>query len=136
LFCGFDAAHMPHRFALETCVPHVHVRLTKREKTMNSRYLLTIAATAMLPLAVTAQSTHSDPADPAAATQGLQHESAFRNYQRWREAEESPAKAWRAMNDELAAPSGMEGMDKRMPAMDAAMHSSDTHTMPHRHERK
>jgi hypothetical protein len=106
---------------------------------MTSRYLMAIAATAILPFAVAAQPARpgpAAPADPAAATRSPQYQSAFDNYQQWQGPQESPAKTWRATNDALAnAESGMTGMDGGMPAMNMnkPMHDSD---MPHRQEGK
>lgn len=103
---------------------------------MKFRYLMAIAATAILPFAVAAQPVRPDPADPGAATHSPQYQSAFDNYQQWQEPQESPAKTWRATNDALAnAASGMPGMEGGMPAMNM------NKTMPgggmaHRHEGK
>lgn len=91
---------------------------------MNTGYLITIAVTAIVPVAAGAQPPATDPASPAAAASAPRYESAFRDYLQWREPQQSPAKTWRTVNDEVAAAA--------MPAMNAAMPMSDG-GMPQRH---
>jgi hypothetical protein len=104
---------------------------------MKSGYLIKLAAMATLPLAVSAQAARTGPADPASPVRAPQYESAFRDYQRWREPQESPAKTWRATNDEVGkgAP-GMAAMGDGMPAMHTDMPASGADRMPHQHEGK
>lgn len=74
---------------------------------------MALAASAMLPPAAFAESPQADPADPAIAVPTPKYESAFRDYQSWKDAQESPAKTWRAMNDRVAqSAGGMADMGK------------------------
>lgn len=106
---------------------------------MTSRYLMVVAATAILPFAVAAQPARpgpADPADPAAASASPRYQSAFDNYQQWQEPQELPAKTWRATNDALAnAASGLPGMDGGMPTMNMNKPMAGG-GMAHRHEGK
>lgn len=78
---------------------------------MKSALSIALAASAMWPLAVFSKSLQADPADPGAAVPPTKYESATRDYQPWKDLQESPAKTWRAMNDGVTQDaSGMEGM--------------------------
>ncbi len=96
---------------------------------MNTGYLITIAVTAIVPVAAGAQPPATDPANPAAAASAPRYESAFRDYRQWREPQQSPAKTWRAVNDEVArAAEGMPAMNADMPMSDGGMlHRHDGH---------
>jgi hypothetical protein len=84
---------------------------SNNEDIMKFALPIALAMSAMLSSAAFAESTQADPADPAAAVPALKYESAFRDYQPWKDAQESPAKTWRAMNDEVGQPAGgMAGM--------------------------
>jgi hypothetical protein len=96
---------------------------------MNIGYLMTIAVTAILPVAVCAQAAATAPADPLATVPELRYESVFRDYRQWREPQQSPAKTWRTVNDDLARPAaGKPEMNADMPMPESAMpHQHDSH---------
>jgi len=96
---------------------------------MNIRYLITVAVTAIFPVAVCAQPAATAPANPFATVPELRHESAFRDYRQWREPQQSPAKTWSAANDEVArSAAGKPAMHADMPMPENAMsHKHDSH---------
>lgn len=77
-----------------------------------------IFALALAPLAVIAQDKpmQADPADPAEIVPASQYESAFHNFRAFVDLKESPAKAWRAANDEMGRVGGHMGQIDETPA--------------------
>lgn len=77
------------------------------ERNSSARWALRVLM-ALLPLSSSAQNQE---ADPAAPTQGAapHYESAFRNYQAAADSGETPDKAWRAANDQVARLRGHAG---------------------------
>ena len=67
-----------------------------------------------------AQSTQADPADPRMPVPALSYQSVFKNYQPPSEETPSPAKNWRATNEDIAKNGGMAmagGMSMQMKGM-------------------
>lgn len=92
-------------------VPSVRAVSSNNKDIMKFALSIALAASAMLPPAAFAESPQAGPADPAAAVPTPTYQSAFRDYQPWKDAQESPAKTWRAMNDGVAQSAGsMAGM--------------------------
>lgn len=90
---------------------------------MQLAHWVAIATLAALPFAATAQekSKTPDPADPAAAVHGVSYESAFHGYQASSEANASPEKFWRAVNDEMGRLGGHAGHTRQASAAHDAM---------------
>lgn len=90
---------------------------------MQLAHWVAIATLAALPLAATAQekSKNPDPADPAAAVRSVPYESAFTGYQAVSEANESPEKLWRTVNDEMGRLGGHVGHTRQTPTAPDSM---------------
>ena len=94
------------------------------------------------PIVVTAQEKNrtSDPTDPTAATSPYRYESAFSRYQSVLEAEESPAQAWRAANDEMGRLGGhaghLKGADAAAGSANSAPSGQAHHGMDHQNKGK
>lgn len=75
---------------------------------------MALSLVAALPLVAAAQdkSQPADPANPAEAVSAPLYDSAFKTYQPLNESSESPAKTWRAANDEVARIGGHVGSIK------------------------
>ncbi len=85
---------------------------------MSFFHSMAFAALASLPAAAIAQEkTHqTDPANPLAAVPAAVYESAISNYRPFSAPKESPAKGWRAVNDEMGRLGGHMGQLKDAPA--------------------
>lgn len=88
---------------------------------MNSLRLMAFAIAALLSAAGHAQPIEKmpDPSDPSAASHAVQYQSAFSDYLPLDASEPSPAKTWRAANDEMARIGGHAGQIKDAPAASA-----------------
>lgn len=75
---------------------------------------IAIAVLAIAPLAAIAQDKpkQPDPTSPVEPAAELVYESALRDYQAYTEPKESPAKVWRAANDEMGRVGGHMGQIK------------------------